>query len=115
TDSEEYAERIRVMSLHGISKNAWKRYTAEGSWYYEIMAPGYKYNMPDIIAALGLAQLRKVETMRQRREEIARRYDEAFAQYSEVQRPSVRSHVGHAWHLYMLRLNGDALTIERDQ
>jgi perosamine synthetase len=55
TDSEEWAERIRVMSLHGISKDAWKRYTAEGSWYYQIMAPGYKYNMPDIIAAIGLA------------------------------------------------------------
>ena len=59
TDNEEWAERIRVMSLHGISKDAWKRYTAEGSWYYEIMAPGYKYNMPDILAAIGLAQLRK--------------------------------------------------------
>ena len=109
TDSEECAERIRVMSLHGISKDAWKRYTAEGSWYYEIMAPGYKYNMPDIIAAIGLAQLRKVDTMRQRREEIARRYNEAFAKYPEIETPTVREHVGHAWHLYMLRLNGDAL------
>ena len=68
------------MSLHGISKDAWKRYTAEGSWYYEITAPGYKYNMPDILAGIGLAQLRKVDTMRQRREEIARRYNEAFAE-----------------------------------
>jgi dTDP-4-amino-4,6-dideoxygalactose transaminase len=115
TDSEEWAERIRVMSLHGISKDAWKRYTAEGSWYYEIMAPGYKYNMPDIIAAIGLAQLRKVDTMRQRREEIARRYNEAFAQSPEIETPTVREHVGHAWHLYMLRLNDDSLTIGRDE
>jgi dTDP-4-amino-4,6-dideoxygalactose transaminase len=115
TDSQEWAERIRVMSLHGISKDAWKRYTAEGSWRYEIMAPGYKYNMPDIIAALGLAQLRKVDTMRLRREEIARRYNETFARYSEIETPTVREHVGHAWHLYMLRLNGDALSIGRDE
>jgi perosamine synthetase len=115
TDSEECAERIRVMSLHGISKDAWKRYTAEGSWFYEIMAPGYKYNMADIIAAIGLAQLRKVDAMRQRREEIAGRYNDAFAGYPEIQMPTVREHVGHAWHLYMLRLNGDALTIGRDE
>ena len=57
TDSQEWADRFRVMSLHGISKDAWKRYTAEGSWYYEIGAPGYKYNMSDITAAIGLAQL----------------------------------------------------------
>ena len=115
TDSESYAQRIRMMSLHGISKDAWKRYTAEGSWYYEILAPGYKYNMPDIIAALGLAQLRKVDRMRERRAEIARRYNEAFALWPEVETPTVRPHVGHAWHLYMLRLNSDALSIDRDQ
>jgi dTDP-4-amino-4,6-dideoxygalactose transaminase len=115
TDNESYAERIRMMSLHGISKDAWKRYTAEGSWYYEILAPGYKYNMPDIIAALGLAQLRKVDRMRERRAEIARRYNEAFALWPEVETPTVRPHVGHAWHLYMLRLNSDALSIDRDQ
>jgi dTDP-4-amino-4,6-dideoxygalactose transaminase len=114
TDSEECAERIRVMSLHGISKDAWKRYTAEGSWYYEIMAPGFKYNMPDIIAAIGLAQLRKVDSMRHRREQIARRYNEAFAEYPEVETPTVREHVRHAWHLYMLRLNEGALAIGRD-
>ncbi len=115
TDSEEWAERIRVMSLHGISKDAWKRYTAEGSWYYEIIAPGYKYNMPDIIAALGVAQLRKVDAMRRRREEIAARYTEVFATYAELETPTVRDQVGHAWHLYMLRLNRDLLTIGRDE
>jgi perosamine synthetase len=113
TENEAYAERIRMMSLHGISKDAWKRYTAEGSWYYEILAPGYKYNMPDVIAAIGLAQLRKVDRMRERRSEIARRYNEAFADYPEVQTPTVRPHVGHAWHLYMLRLNDEALSIDR--
>lgn len=115
TDSADWAERVRLMSLHGISKDAWKRYTAEGSWFYEIVAPGYKYNMPDVIAAIGLAQLRKVEAMRQRREEIARRYNEAFAHCAAVQVPSQREYVGHAWHLYMLRLNTDALSVGRDQ
>ena len=115
TDNEEWADRIRMMSLHGISKDAWKRYTAEGSWYYEVTAPGYKYNMPDILAGIGLAQLRKVDTMRQRRVEIARRYNEAFASCPEIETPTVRDHVGHAWHLYMLRLNGDSLSIGRDE
>jgi perosamine synthetase len=115
TDSAECAERVRLMSLHGISKDAWRRYTAEGSWFYEIVAPGYKYNMPDVIAAIGLAQLRKIEAMRRRREEIAFRYNEAFARCPAVEVPTIRPHVGHAWHLYMLRLNADALSVSREQ
>jgi dTDP-4-amino-4,6-dideoxygalactose transaminase len=115
TDSEEWADRLRVMSLHGISKDAWKRYTAEGSWYYEITAPGFKYNMADLIAAVGLVQLRKVDRMRQRREEIANRYNEAFAPYAELEIPTLRDGIGHAWHLYMLRLNDDASGLGRDQ
>jgi dTDP-4-amino-4,6-dideoxygalactose transaminase len=115
TDRQEWADRCRVMSLHGISKDAWKRYTAEGSWYYEINAPGYKYNMSDISAALGLAQLKKVEAMRQRREQIARRFDAAFADNPAIEIPTLRPDVRHAWHLYMLRLNLDQLGIGRDQ
>jgi dTDP-4-amino-4,6-dideoxygalactose transaminase len=107
TDRENWAERIRRMSLHGISKDAWKRYTAEGTWRYEITDAGYKYNMADIIAALGLAQLQKVDAMRERREAIALRYNEAFRQYSELETPTVRPGIGHAWHLYPLRFNGD--------
>lgn len=114
TDTEEQAARFRLMSLHGISKDAWKRYTAEGSWYYEVMAPGYKYNMPDVLAAIGLAQLRKVHAMRRRREEIARRYTDAFAKEPGLQLPTVRPDVVHAWHLYMLRLNEAQLGIGRD-
>jgi dTDP-4-amino-4,6-dideoxygalactose transaminase len=74
TQDEDLAERMRMMSLHGISKNAWTRYTKSGSWQYEILSPGFKYNMPDLAAALGLAQLRKAEAFHQRRMEIARRY-----------------------------------------
>jgi len=113
TDDDVLAERCRIMSLHGISKDAWKRYTAEGSWYYEIIAPGFKYNMTDIAAALGLAQLRKAERMFRRREEIARRYTELFSIMPELQVPTTPSYSTHAWHLYMLRLNLERLSIDR--
>jgi len=114
TDDEAIAARIRLMSLHGISKDAWKRYTAEGSWYYEITAPGYKYNMPDVLAAIGLAQLRKVDAMRRRREEIASQYTEAFSHLSELETPSTRDGVRHAWHLYPLRLPDESVPDSRD-
>ena len=114
TDDERYADRIRVMSLHGISKDAWKRYTAAGSWYYEITAPGFKYNMSDIMAAIGLAQLGKVDAMRRRRQAIAQQYNDAFSCYGELELPTVRPHVEHAWHLYALRL-GSGLSIGRDE
>jgi dTDP-4-amino-4,6-dideoxygalactose transaminase len=115
TDDDGLAERCRIMSLHGIGKDAWKRYTAEGSWYYEIVAPGYKYNMTDIAAAMGLAQLSKADRMWQRRREIAQFYNRAFNKMLELQIPHDRSDSQHAWHLYMLRLNLDLLTIERRQ
>lgn len=106
TDDDTVAQRCRIMALHGISKDAWKRYTAEGSWYYEIIAPGYKYNMTDIAAAMGLAQLRKAERMLQRRKEIAQRYTEAFSRTLNLEPPT--GHEFHSWHLYMLRLRGAA-------
>jgi dTDP-4-amino-4,6-dideoxygalactose transaminase len=113
TDDEALAERCRIMALHGISKDAWKRYTAEGSWYYEIIAPGYKYNLTDIASGMGLAQLAKAERMWQRRRAIAERYNAAFADEPALQIPHDRPDCQHAWHLYMLRLNLDQLTIDR--
>lgn len=115
TDHDRWADRCRIMALHGISKDAWKRYTAEGSWYYEIVAPGYKYNLTDIAAALGLAQLRKAERMWQRRQSIAARYSAAFAQIPALQVPYGQPDRQHAWHLYMLRLNLARLRIDRAQ
>lgn len=115
TDNAEWADRMRIMSLHGISRDAWKRYSSEGSWYYEIIAPGYKYNMTDLAASMGLAQLARAEEMLRRRREIAERYDEAFARLSDVlelmQRPSDRA---HAHHLYVVKLRAGALAIDRD-
>lgn len=103
TDDDAVAERCRIMALHGISKDAWKRYTAEGSWYYEIVAPGFKYNMTDVAAAMGLAQLRKAERMLTRRRQIAEMYTAAFSPIRNLEPPAVCEN--HAWHLYMLRLN----------
>lgn len=115
TNNDQWAERCRVMALHGISKDAWKRYTAEGSWYYEIIAPGYKYNMTDIAAAMGIAQLQKAKTMWERRRTIARQYNEAFGNVAQLQIPHDSPDRQHAWHLYMLRLNLDQLRIDRAQ
>ena len=113
TDDDDLADRCRIMSLHGISRDAWKRYMLEGSWFYEVIAPGYKYNMTDIAAAMGLVQLRKAERMRARRAEIAGMFSKAFSRIPQLEVPADRPDCLHAWHLYMLRLHLDSLTIDR--
>lgn len=113
TNNDQWAERCRIMSLHGISKDAWKRYTSEGSWYYEIIAPGFKYNMTDIAAAMGLVQLDKLEQMNNRRQEIARQYNNAFSTHSALEVPYCASFSTHPYHLYILRLNLASLRIDR--
>ncbi|HSS01802.1 MAG TPA: DegT/DnrJ/EryC1/StrS family aminotransferase, partial [Kofleriaceae bacterium] len=115
TDDDAAADRCRIMSLHGISRDAWKRYTAEGSWRYEVIAPGFKYNLTDIAAALGRVQLRKLDTMWRRRVEIAHRYDAAFAGRPELQVPARSATNQHAWHLYMLRVDNECLHGGRDR
>lgn len=115
TDDDAIAARCRIMALHGISKDAWKRYTAEGSWYYEIIAPGYKYNLTDIASAMGLAQLAKAKRMWQRRCAIAEKYNMVFKDIAELQTPYDSVYDQHAWHLYMLRLNLEHLQIDRGQ
>lgn len=116
TDDADIAARMRLMSLHGMNRDAWKRFTSEGSWFYEIVAPGYKYNLTDIAAAIGLVQLKKAEILRARREEIATRYNTAFSKMVKVEiPPSDPATRQHSWHLYCLRLNLDKLTINRDE
>ena len=115
TDNEAYADRMRIMSLHGISRDAWKRYTAEGTWYYEIIAPGFKYNMTDIAAAIGLQQLRKAELFHRRRTELAGRYRELLAEVEELTLPRLQPDRIHSWHLYVIRLRLDRLKIDRAQ
>ncbi|MEO8395532.1 MAG: DegT/DnrJ/EryC1/StrS family aminotransferase [Chloroflexota bacterium] len=115
TGSPEYIDRARLFSLHGMNRDAWKRYTAAGSWYYEVVEAGFKYNMTDMQAALGLVQLRRLEAMQARRREVVQTYNAAFADLPQLQTPIAREGIGHAWHLYVLRLNLDTLTIDRGQ
>src|SRR5512134_2650800 len=106
---------MKILRLHGISKDAWKRYTKEGSWFYEVIDAGYKYNMTDIQAALGLAQLSKVEWMWRRRSEIAKRYTESFQEYREMSLPAVKPDRESAWHLYTIRLDTGRFSGGRDR
>ena len=115
TGTPDLIEQARVWSLHGMSRDAYKRYSAEGSWYYEVILPGFKCNMTDIQAAIGLHQLRKLPQFQVRRREIVGRYTQAFSQFQELQTPIERPEVEHAWHIYALRLNLEGLTIDRDQ
>lgn len=113
TENDEYADRMRIMSLHGISRDAWKRYTAGGSWYYEVLYPGYKYNMTDISASLGIHQLRRCEDMYQRRKRCAELYTELLSETPQVVCPEEKADTQHAWHLYVIRLKLERLKIDR--
>lgn len=113
TSNKEYADRMRLMSLHGISSDAWKRYTAEGSWYYEILGPGYKYNLTDIAASMGIEQLKKCDRFWEARRRIAGQYNDSFADLAEITLPEDSHAVQHAWHLYVIRLNQEHSGIER--
>jgi dTDP-4-amino-4,6-dideoxygalactose transaminase len=116
TGPTELLADARRWSLHGMSRDAWKRYGSNGSWFYDVVCPGYKYNMTDIQAALGLHQLNKLPKFHARRREIAQRYQAAFRPYREfVEVPTERADVQHAWHLYVLRLKLDHTRIGRDQ
>jgi len=115
TGAPDFIERARVISLHGMSRDAWKRYDKEGSWYYEVVTPGFKYNMTDIQASLGLWQLRRLDALQQRRRAIVEMYNNDFKDVDALELPGVRTEVEHAWHLYVLRLRLEALRIDRDQ
>ncbi len=115
TDREDLAERMRSMSLHGLSHDAWGRYTAKGAWDYRILAPGYKYNLTDVAAALGLRQLDRAEDMRRQREAIAGTFLESLAEVDELELPRRDSDRVHSWHLFQIKLRLDRLTIDRDR
>jgi len=115
TGDPDFLARARVVSLHGMSRDAWKRYDQGGSWFYEVLLPGFKYNMTDIQAALGLCQLRKLAQFQHRRREVVSQYNRAFVDEPALELPVTRPEVEHAWHLYVLRLRPEALTIDRDR
>ncbi len=115
TDDDEIAERARVLAGQGMSQNAWNRYAKGGTWKYDIVEAGYKYNMFDIQAALGLIQLRRLEEMQEKRLKIADRYQKAFGAIDAVDPPFVPEYATHCWHLYVLRVVPELLTIDRDR
>ncbi len=114
TEDAGRAQRMRIMSLHGISRDAWKRYSASGTWRYEVVAPGFKYNMTDIAAAMGIVQLARAQEMLARRRAIAARYDDAFAAEPALQRLTIPPDRTSALHLYVLKLARGALRVGRD-
>jgi perosamine synthetase len=115
TSDAQLAERMRMMSLHGLSNDAWERYSGGRSWDYQIVAPGYKYNLTDIAAAIGIHQLARSEAMRQERERIACFYFRVLNDVQEIELPATDHNRLHAWHLFPIRLNLDRLSINRDQ
>jgi perosamine synthetase len=115
TQRDEYAERMRVMSLHGISNDAWERYSDEASWYYEIVAPGFKYNLTDIAAAIGIHQLRRADEMHRKRAQWAALYSELLGDVEELVLPEQQTDRIHSWHLYSIRLRLGRLRINRAQ
>lgn len=114
TDDPDWADRIRRMSLHGLSRDAWKRYTNQGSWYYEIVAPGFKYNLTDMAAALGLSQLQKADRFWKARERYAALYAEGFRDLPEIEPLGIHADVQHAWHLYVIQLDLDRVALTRE-
>lgn len=115
TGDPDFLARARVASLHGMSRDAWKRYEKGGNWRYEVLLPGFKYNMTDIQAALGVQQLRKINAFQARRQQVRLLYDQAFAGEPGLETPACRPDVEHAWHLYVLRLRPERLRIGRDE
>lgn len=115
TDDRDLAARVRRLSLHGLSRDAWRRYTRGGSWRYDVVELGFKYNMTDVAAGLGLAQARKFTSMQARRRALARRYSALLQGSDAFDLPVEPRGVVHAWHLYILRLRPGALRLGRDR
>jgi dTDP-4-amino-4,6-dideoxygalactose transaminase len=107
------AQTMRMLALHGVNHEAWDRYTDRGDWHYDVLAHGFKYNLSDIQAALGIHQLRKLDQFIERRTRIAQMYHEAFGDLEEAETPPENPRCRHAWHLYILRLNLRRLKIDR--
>jgi perosamine synthetase len=114
TGDDELAAKMRVLSLHGLSRDAWDRYSGNGNWDYRILAPGYKYNMTDVAAAIGIHQLARAEQMRQKREAIAHEYLHRLRGIEEIELPPTNPDRIHAWHLFPIKLHLEKLTIDRD-
>ena len=115
THESQLYEKMRLLCLHGISKDAWNRYAEHGNWYYEVVDCGFKYNLSDLQSAIGIHQLAKQEDFITIRTRYAQMYNDAFASLPEVEIPPDTTQSRHAWHLYCLRLNVEMLGIDRGQ
>jgi len=115
TADSTLADRVRMRRLHGMSRDAWKRYSGTGSWRYDVSYPGFKYNMTDIAAAIGRVQLERLPALQRRRREIVAIYDDLFSGVAELRLPATRPEVEHGWHLYVVRLRPERLRITRDE
>lgn len=114
TNNPAWAERTAIMALHGISRDAWKRYSAEGYQHWDIIAPGYKYNMPDLAGALVLSQLAKIDAFWERRVALKARLDAQLREVPEIALPAERPGIRHAYHLYPIIVRTEALAADRD-
>ncbi|HCE45591.1 MAG TPA: UDP-4-amino-4,6-dideoxy-N-acetyl-beta-L-altrosamine transaminase [Lentisphaeria bacterium] len=115
TENEKWADRMRIMSLHGISKDAWKRFTKSGTWYYEIVAPGYKYNLTDIGSSLGIHQLKKADKFMAERKRLAEMYGKALKGIPGIILPKEKPDTKHSWHLYVIRIDSAITGIHRNE
>lgn len=115
TNDDKLADKLRILSLHGISKNAWKRYGKDGFQHWELLMPGYKYNMFDIQASLGIHQIKKVESFLSRRVQIVKKYNESFEKIEEIQLLKPKSNIKHAHHLYIIVIKTENLKVSRDE
>ncbi len=113
TTDLDVKDKLKSASLHGMDRDAWKRYGETGSWFYDVGSLGFKYNMTDLQASLGLSQLEKFDKMQEKRGKIAEKYNESFKDTDEIITPHVRKYVKHAWHLYPILINEELLSITR--
>lgn len=114
TNDGELASRLRLYSYHGMSRDSWERYADRGSWYYEVEVAGYKCNMNDILSSLGLSQLERIDHLLERRRALAQRMTERLTGSPCFELPVEHEDNRHTWHLYVIQLNLDRLTIDRD-
>lgn len=115
TNSKKFADKVSLLRLHGMSKDAWKRHSASGSWRYDVSTPGYKYNMTDIQAAIGIHQLRKLDKFIKIRQSYAKVYDNIFSKIDEIQIPHLIENSRHARNLYTIQIDFSNLKIQRDE
>lgn len=115
TDDDALAERARLLSYHGMSRDSWTRYTDRGSWYYQVQVAGYKSNMNDVQAAMGLSQMDKIDALLERRARVAERLHGGLAGLDAVELPATREGNTHTWHLFVIRIVPERLTVDRDR